>query len=137
MNDPEPRLLPTRLLMLVVLSSMAFLGGCVAEDEQAAPAPMPIPVTAVKIVAKDVPVSAEFVGKTASSRRVEVRSRVEGFLQSRDYEEGTLVHKGQVMFRMDLKPFEAQLQAAKAELSQQLARQATADADLERAVPLA
>lgn len=100
-------------------------------------APKPIPVTAIKVVSKDVPVSTEFVGNTASSRRVEVRSRVEGFLQSREYEEGTLVQEGQVMFQMDRKPFEAQLQAAKAELGQQLARQATADADLTRAIPLA
>ena len=117
---------------------MTVLGGCFAEQEQATQqARKPTPVTVVKIVAKDTPVSTEFVGKTASSRRVEVRSRIEGFLQSREYEEGTLVQEGQVMFQMDRKPFEAQLQAAEAELSQQLARQATADADLDRAVPLA
>jgi membrane fusion protein (multidrug efflux system) len=117
---------------------MTFLGGCSGEQEQATqPARKPTPVTVVKIAARDTPVSTEFVGKTASSRRVEVRSRIEGFLQSREYEEGTLVQEGQVMFQMDRKPFEAQLQAAKAELNQQLARQATADADLDRAVPLA
>lgn len=138
MNDSKPGQRPTRLPIFALLSAMAFLGGCIAEDEQATQQePRPTPVTVVKVVAKDAPVSTEFVGKTASSRRVEVRSRVEGFLQSRDYEEGTLVREGQVMFQMDRKPFEAQLQAAKAELSQQLARQATADADLDRAVPLA
>jgi len=96
---------------------MTFLGGCSGEQEQATqPARKPTPVTVVKIAARDTPVSTEFVGKTASSRRVEVRSRIEGFLQSREYEEGTLVQEGQVMFQMDRKPFEAQLQAAKAEL---------------------
>lgn len=138
MNDSVPGPQPPRLLLLALVSTMTFLGGCIGEDEQGTQVPQkPPPVTVIKVVSKDAPVSAEFVGKTASSRRVEVRSRIEGFLQSREYEEGTLVQEGQVMFQMDRKPFEAELQAAKAELSQQLARQATADADLDRAVPLA
>lgn len=138
MNDSLSGLQPSRLSVLVIFSMMPFLGGCVGEDGAGAPvAPKPTPATVVKVVSKDAPVATEFVGKTASSRRVEVRSRVEGFLQSREYEEGTLVQEGQVMFEMDRKPFEAQLQAAEAELSQQLARQTTADADLKRAVPLA
>ena len=123
---------------LTLLSALVLLAGCTADDGMQAPAkPTAVPVTAIKIASRDVPVSIEFVGKTASSRRVEIRSRVEGFLQSRDYEEGTLVQEGQLMFQVDPKPFEAQLQAAEAELKQQLARQATADADLDRAVPLA
>jgi membrane fusion protein (multidrug efflux system) len=129
---------PTGLAIFLLFWAMVFLGGCFGEDEQATQqAPKPSPVTVLKVVAKDAPVSTEFVGKTASSRRVEIRSRVEGFLQSRVYEEGAVVQEGQVMFQMDRKPFEAQLQAAKAELGQQLARQTTADADLARAVPLA
>ncbi len=138
MNDSRPGQPPSRLLTLAFLSTMTLLAACVGEGEQAAQvAQQPIPVTAVKVATRDVPVSTEFVGKTASSRRVEVRSRVEGFLQSREYEEGAQVQEGQVMFQMDRKPFEAELLAAKAELQQQLARQATADADLDRAVPLA
>ena len=122
----------------MALATLTFLGGCGGEDQQAVQvAPQPIPVTVVRVDARDVPVASEFVGKTASSRRVEVRSRVEGFLESREYEEGTPVQEGQVMFQMDRKPFEADLLAARAELQQQLARQATADADLDRAVPLA
>ena len=138
MNEAKSGLQPTRLWIPALVSTIVFLGGCIGEDEKKAqPAQKPSPVTVVKVVAKDAPVATEFVGTTASSRRVEVRSRVEGFLQSREYEEGALVEEGQVMFQMDRKPFEAQLQAAKAELGQQLARQTTADADLARAVPLA
>jgi membrane fusion protein (multidrug efflux system) len=118
--------------------TLAALAGCMAEDgKQPQSVPTAIPVIATKIVSRDVPVSTEFVGRTASSRRVEVRSRIEGFLESREYEEGTLVQQGQVMFQMDRKPFEAQLQAAEAELNQQLARKATAEADLKRTIPLA
>jgi len=138
LNDSISGLRFGRVLFLASALITALLGGCIAEDQQQAQVPrQPTPVTVIKVAAKDVPVSVEFVGKTASSRRVEVRSRVEGFLQSREYEEGTPVQEGQVMFQMDPKPFEAQLHAAKAELNQQLARQVTADADLDRAVPLA
>lgn len=78
----------------------------------------------------------EFVGKTESSRKVEIRARVEGFLEKRVYQEGTLVKEGQVLFEMDRKPFEARLAAAKAELKQQQARLVTAQANLARIKPL-
>jgi membrane fusion protein (multidrug efflux system) len=79
----------------------------------------------------------EFVGKTASSRRVEIRSRVEGFLEKRNYVEGSMVETGQVLFVMDKKPFEAQLNFTRAELAQQQARLETALTNLNRIRPLA
>jgi membrane fusion protein (multidrug efflux system) len=97
----------------------------------------PVDVTVVEVEARDTPVVSEFVAKTASSRRVEIRSRVEGFLEERLYTEGSLVEPGQPLFQMDRKPFEAQLQAAKAELAQQQARVETAKANLDRVKPLA
>ena len=87
---------PSRRFIAILLAAVMFLGGCSGENQQQAQvAPPPTPVTVVKVVTRDVPVSTEFVGKTASSRRVEVRSRVEGFLQSREYEEGAQVQEGQ------------------------------------------
>ena len=111
------------------------LGGCSEKaDEMATNAPE---VTVIKIEPRDTPVSMEFVGKTASSRRVEIRSRVEGFLDSREYVEGSMVEAGDVLFEMDKKPFEAQLNAARAELAQQQARKETALINLNRIRPLA
>ena len=129
--------LPMRLG--IVFFSLAILGGCLQQAPEKAPQapPPPTPVTVSKITAADTPVVIEFVGKTASSRRVEIRSRVEGFLEAREYQEGTLVQEGQVMFQMDRKPFEAQLQAAQAELAQQQAKLTNADANLTRVRPLA
>jgi len=98
----------------------------------------PIPEVSVMVTEpRDIPISSVFVGKTASSRRIEIRSRVEGFLEHRLYEEGTMVKEGQVLFQMDRKPFEAQLGAAKAELAQQQARLTNAEANLARVKPLA
>lgn len=101
---------------------------------QAPPAPE---VTVVKTVPRDTPIYIEFVGKTVSSRRVEIRSRVEGFLEKRLYTEGTMVQEGDVLFQMDQKPFQADLRAAKAELAQQEARFENAEANLKRVKPLA
>ena len=106
-----------------------------AEKQEAAP---PAPeVTVIKTEPRDTPVFIEFVGKTVSSRRVEIRSRVEGFLEKRLYTEGTMVQEGDVLFQMDQKPFQADLRAAKAELAQQQARYENAEANLKRVKPLA
>ena len=115
--------------------SLLLLAGCGDQPEVAGGA-MP-EVTVIKIEPQDTPVVSEFVAKTASSRRVEIRSRVEGFLDKRTYREGTMVEVGQVLFEMDPKPFEAQLNAARAELAQQQARLDTAKTNLNRVRPLA
>jgi membrane fusion protein (multidrug efflux system) len=96
-----------------------------------------VEVTALKITPRDIPSPFEFVGQTESSHQVEIRSRVDGFLEKRLYEEGEMVKSGQVMFQMDRRPFEASLQEAKGELAQQEARLANAKANLARIKPLA
>jgi len=98
--------------------------------------PKPIEVVTHVVESHDTPLSFEFVGKTASSRKVEIRSRVEGFLEKRLYKEGTFVKEGDLLFQMDKKPFEAKLNAAKAELAQQQARMETAQINLNRIRPL-
>lgn len=89
------------------------------------------------VALRDVPLVYDFVGQTESSQQVEIRARVNGFLDKRVYTEGAVVKAGQTLFLMDRKPFEATLQAAEAELGQQQARLSTARADLKRVRPLA
>lgn len=129
-----------RLSSIVVsaglLASILLSAACTkpVEPEVAAPPPE---VVIYKVQSKDTPIASEYVAKTASSRRVEIRSRVDGFLEKRLYTEGSMVEQGQPLFQMDSKPFEAKLNAAKAELSQQMARLDTAEANLKRVRPLA
>ncbi|TFW37011.1 biotin/lipoyl-binding protein, partial [Pseudomonas fluorescens] len=71
------------------------------------------------VTARDTPVTFEFVAQTQSSREVEIRARVAGFLDKRLYTEGDLVKAGQTLFQMDRKPFEAALVSAQGQLAQQ------------------
>jgi membrane fusion protein (multidrug efflux system) len=119
-----------------ILIVLAGLHACrQKQSEPAAAAPVEVGVIAVAL--RDVPVVFEYVGQTQSSQQVEIRARVSGFLDKRVYTEGATVHAGDVLFQMDRKPFEAALDAAKAEFNQQRARLSTAQADLDRVKPLA
>ena len=83
-----------------------------------------------------MPVTFEYVGQTESTRQVQIRARVDGFLNQRVYTEGSLVKAGDVMFLHDPKPIQAALDAAKGALGQQQARLQTANDNLIRVKPL-
>lgn len=119
---------------LVILAA-ALVGGYLywqrsghAGGAQAAPAAagQPMEVQTVVVREQTVPLRPKFLGQTEPSQTVEIRSRVKGFLLERAFEEGQTVKKGQVLFRIDPKPFEAELAMAKAQL-------ASADARRDRA----
>lgn len=118
------------------LIAVLLAAGC-SKEKPAAVAPPPAEVGVMTVALKDVPLVYDFVGQTESSQQVEIRSRVNGFLDKRVYTEGSLVKAGQTLFLMDRKPFEATLQAAEAQLGQEQARLSTARADLKRVRPLA
>lgn len=122
---------------LPLAACFLLIGGCGGGKPDAPPQPQAIPVGTITVQAGDVPFVGEFVGETESSQEVEIRARVEGFLESINYREGALVSKGAVLFQMDRKPFEAALAAARAELQAQQARLGTASANLKRVGPLA
>jgi membrane fusion protein (multidrug efflux system) len=112
----------------------AGLAAC--KKEAAGIARPPIDVTVMTVSQSETPVDFEFTAQTESSREVEIRARVDGFLEKRLYAEGQAVRAGQTLFLMDAKPFEAVLQSAKGQLAQQQARLTVAKANLARVVPL-
>jgi len=111
------------------------LAGC-SDEPGSLPAASARPVGVIEVAAADRPVTFDYAGRTASSQRVEIRPRVTGYLDAIDYQEGTFVDEGDVLFRIDPKPFEARLRGARAELSQQQARLDNARALLARVEPL-
>ncbi len=120
---------------IILICCTLFLCGCKKEQKtQAPPAPS---VSVISVSPKDVPVSFEYVAQTQSSHLVNIQARVSGFLDKRVYTEGELVKEGQVLFQMDAKPFQVQLDQTKAALAKQEAALETARLNLARTKPLA
>jgi len=120
---------------ILLVSASVLAAGC---SKAPAPAKRPPPqVSVVTIEAKTIPATSTFVAQTESSRQVDIVARVSGYLDKIAYQEGDLVKEGQVLFQVDPKPFQAQLDAAKGELLAQQARLKTATATLNRVKPLA
>ncbi len=121
---------------LLMASFVTYLLSC-SRDEPKAIAKPPTAVTSIIVEAKDAPVSFEYVAQTQSSHLVNIQARVSGFLEKRVYTEGDMVKTGQILFLMDKKPFQTQVDAAKAALARQEAALETARLNLDRVKPLA
>jgi membrane fusion protein (multidrug efflux system) len=123
---------------LVVTLSLAAITLGLAGCSKEAPLPQrPAPMVSVlEIKPQTIPFTPTFVAQTESSQQVDIVARVSGFLDKIAYHEGDLVKEGQILFQLDPKPFEAQLDAAKGELQAQQARLFTARATLNRVKPL-
>lgn len=118
-----------------LLSLLAIvLAGCARKE---APAGAPPEVYVADVQQKDVPVYMELVGQTKGSQDVEIRARVEGYLQRVAFTEGSFVHKGDLLYQIDPKPLEAALANAKANLATAQARFEKTRTDVGRLEPLA
>jgi membrane fusion protein, multidrug efflux system len=93
-------------------------------------------VTVMTATAQSMPVTFEYVGQTAGSREVEVRARVTGILLSRNFKEGERVTKGQSLFTIDPKPFEAALARTVADVAAAEARLEQSKRNAARLKPL-
>jgi membrane fusion protein (multidrug efflux system) len=121
------RLLPA----LLVVMTLAACG-----KKAAAPPPPPPEVVVEPVDVKDMPVQAEFTGEVRGGEDVEIRARVAGFLQTQDYREGSLVKKGQLLFTIDPKPFQAAFERAQADMAEAQARHNRAVIQANRLRPL-
>jgi len=120
--------------VLMVFGAMLLLSGCKKQQEEEAPPPT---VEVVDVIQKDVPVYSEWTASTDGFVNAMIRAQVQGYLIKQNYKEGDFVKKGQLLFEIDPRPFEAVLEQAKGQLAQQQARWETARADLKRIKPLA
>jgi len=127
-------MMKTTVRAITVVASL--LGASVACAKKEAPPPPPTEVKVTPVVQRDVPIYVEVIGQTRGSTEIEVRARVEGFLDSVNYREGTLVQKGQLMYTIDPRPLEASLAQSKGRRAEAEAQLARAKQDVVRYAPL-
>ena len=127
-----------RVCLLILGGSMLllFLEACGPGGDSAAPAPA-LEVLVTDATIRDIPLNLDMVGTTLGIQDVPIRARVEGFLESMDFQEGTFVKKGDQLYTIDPQPFQAKLIEAQSKLAAAHTNQAKAKADLERIRPLA
>src|SRR5690348_12651990 len=100
----------TGLVLVAVAGSWALLGGHGDSHAQAAGAGGALPeVTVARALLRPVSNSADFTGRVRAVDSVQVRPRVGGYVDSVAFKEGALVHKGDVLFRIDPRPFQAEV----------------------------
>jgi membrane fusion protein, multidrug efflux system len=123
-----------RPLTVAVAAIAVTLCSACEKPPVAAPAPPEVYVTPV--VQRDVPMYLDLVGQTQGFQDVDIRARVEGFLDSVNFREGSFVRRGELLYQIDPKPLQATLAQANAELATARARLAKADNDVARYTPL-
>lgn len=131
-------LMKRRALICAAAALLLFwLGGCDRLDtDQAATAPA-LRVLVSTADQRDVPLSIDMVGSTLGTKDVPIRARVEGFLESVDFIEGTFVEKGDLLYTIDAQPFQARLVEAQSQLAASQTQLAKSVSDLARIKPLA
>jgi len=122
----------TALVSAVLL--LHALGCSNGKVRAAAPPPPPV-VEVAPVIQKDVPVQGEWVGTLEGYVNAQISPQVNGYLIRQDYHEGAFVKKGQVLFEIDPRPFQAVLDQAKAQLAQAEAQMANAETNVKRDVP--
>jgi membrane fusion protein (multidrug efflux system) len=122
-------------LPLLVLAASTVAPHLACEKPQAV-APVPPEVYVAAVVQKDVPVYLDLVGQTQGFQDTDIRARVEGFLDSVNFREGSFVRGGDLLYQIDPKPLEAMLAQSNADLATAEARLAKAGNDVARYTPL-
>jgi membrane fusion protein, multidrug efflux system len=120
----------------VRLSLAALASALAACGPKEAPAPPPPEVLVVPAATRDVPVVSEWLGTTEGSIDADIRAQVPGYLISRDYREGQVVKKGDLLFKVDPRPFQAALDQASGELGRAQAALELSRLDVARYTPL-
>lgn len=117
-TQPESNLRRSATLLgtLLVGLGFAFATGCNRLNKQP-PATAPAMVTVSTPIEREVTDFADFTGRTAAIESVEVRARVNGYLEKVNFTEGALVHKGDVLFEIDPRPYQAQVDIATGQIA--------------------
>jgi len=125
----------SRPVLALLLATVSFAVGC--GKTNAAPA-IPAPeVEVASVVQQDVPIVSEWVATLDGYVNAQIQPQVTGYIIRQTYKEGSFVHKGQILFHIDPRPFQAVLEQANAQLAQTQAQFAKTAMDVDRDTPLA
>jgi RND family efflux transporter MFP subunit len=124
-----------RLVLAVLPGTVFLVAGC--GNPKAAPA-IPSPeVEVASVLQKDVPIFSEWVATLDGFINAQIQPQVPGYVIRQTYKEGSFVRKGQILFQIDPRPFQALLDQAKAQLAQAQAQLGKTEMDVNRDTPLA
>jgi len=118
----------------LILGVAISLGGCAKKEGPAALAPE---VEVTPVTQQDVPLYTECIATLDGYVNAQIQPQVSGYLMKQNYGEGTFVHKGDLLFEVDPRPFEAALQQTKGQLAQAEAQLGKTKLDVARDTPLA
>ena len=137
----ENKQLSVPALFISLLAVLLVLQGCTDKSTQAASGKGPggrrgdggaVPVIVTTVSQKDVPINIEVIGNVEAYSTISVKAQVGGQLTNVQFQEGDYVKKGEVLFKIDSRPFEATLSQAEANLSRDTAALGQAEANLAR-----
>src|SRR2546426_1405972 len=128
---------PTKLETQIIMVAMALLclAGCKGKVD--ANPPPPVAVEVVEVKGQDVPVYHDWIGTLEGLVNAQIRAQVTGYLLTQSYREGDPVKKGDLLFQIDQRPFQAALAQAQGQLVQAEAHLGKTKLDVKRFAPLA
>ena len=106
---------------LICLCKLASLSGCSTKSQGAAPPSEPVAVIVTQPIEKELADFAEFTGRTDAAESVEIRARVSGYLRKIDFKPGKEVEAGTLLFEIDPRPYDAELERSEGTLATALA----------------
>jgi membrane fusion protein (multidrug efflux system) len=122
--------------LLIIVAMLPLVQACSRSQAAAAPPPPPA-VSVVELAPETVSVSSEWIATLDGFVNAQIRPQVGGYLIKRNYREGSMVRKGQVLFEIDPRPFEATLAQTQAQVAQAQAELGRTERDVQRDTPLA
>jgi len=125
----------SRITAVFILLPVVTLAGCSQTEVRQPVQPPDVAVT--EVVSQDVPVYGEWVAQLNGPVNADITPKVQGYLLAQDYANGHYVKKGELLFQIDPRPFQAALEQAKADVERSMAALAKANNDVDRDTPLA
>lgn len=119
-------------LILLILALLFSATGCSTADSAPKATP-PLAVAVAEVIQKDVPIYSEWIGTLDGYVNADIKAQVSGYLIQQEYTEGTFVKRGQLLFQIDPRPFQAVLEQAEGRLAQAQGQLAQARAQLAQA----